>query len=234
MNMTIQIIPAPLSLNREELEMKLLRMRGLASLVQIDVADGIFAHNRTWPLTDARGFSKIVSQEEGMPFWEDFDFEFDLMVANPAIEVPRCISAGASRVVVHLGALKNRSDSKELVEQWREQVEVVAGIGVEDFVAEIEHVFGGVDGIQCMGIARIGFQREPFDERCLAQIKEAKKRYPHLPIAVDGAVNDETAPLLVKAGATRLSVGSFLFSSGEEKERFDLIQEIAQAAANEG
>lgn len=221
----IEIVPAIIPVSLDDLLGRLSQAR-FAKVIQVDVTDGIFAGKRSWPLNDPHSFEPFVTQEEGLPMWESKDYEFDLIVANPALEVPRFASAGAARVVVHLGALRNRTDSLELVKQWRDMVPVVAGVGIEDDIADVEKVFGEVDGIQCMGIVRIGYQGQPFDERCFDQVRAARAAYPELPISVDGAVTDENARELVEAGADRLVVGSFLMSSGEEKERYELLTDI--------
>ena len=75
-----------------------------------------------------------------------------------------------------------------------------------------------VDFVQCMGIANIGFQGEEFDERVLNQIKELRSQYKELIISVDGSVNEITAPLLVKAGANRLVIGSAVMNSYDVRE----------------
>lgn len=221
----IEIVPAIIPVSMDDLLGRLSQAR-FAKVIQVDVTDGMFAGKRSWPLNDPQSFEPFVKQEEGLPMWESKDYEFDLIVANPALEVPRFASAGAARVVVHLGALRNRTDSLELVKQWRDTVPVVAGVGIEDDIADVEKVFGEVDGIQCMGIVRIGYQGQPFDERCFDQVRAARAAYPELPISVDGAVTDENALDLVEAGADRLVVGSFLMSSGEEKERYELLTDI--------
>ena len=63
-----------------------------------------------------------------------------------------------------------------------------------------------------MGIEKIGFQGEPFDERVLDQIKALRKQFPEVTISVDGAVDFDTAPELIEAGANRLVAGSAIFN----------------------
>jgi pentose-5-phosphate-3-epimerase len=72
-----------------------------------------------------------------------------------------------------------------------------------------------------MGIATIGKQMQPFDERVLDQILEIKKRYPNLFIAVDGSVNRDTAHRLVEAGAGRLAIGSALYKALDIKNEIE-------------
>jgi ribulose-phosphate 3-epimerase len=73
-----------------------------------------------------------------------------------------------------------------------------------------------------MAIARIGYQGEPFDERCISNIMALKEKFVDLIISVDGGVNLETAPRLVDAGAERLVAGSAIFNTD------DIIDTIEQ------
>ena len=52
-------------------------------------------------------FDAIIAEEEGMPRWEDINFEVDLMVENPEAVVSKWVSAGASRVIVHVESMKD-------------------------------------------------------------------------------------------------------------------------------
>ena len=59
-----------------------------------------------------------------------------------------------------------------------------------------------------MGIATIGVQGQPFDERTLATVSELRRLYPNYTIAVDGSVNQDTIQSLQQAGANRFAPGS--------------------------
>ena len=71
----------------------------------------------------------------------------------------------------------------------------------------------GVDFIQLMGIDRVGYQGQKFDEKVIEKIRATRVKYPDLPISIDGAVSLETAPMLIAAGANRLVIGSAIFES---------------------
>ncbi len=69
-----------------DLEEKLSFVAGLTPLVQIDVMDGRLTSKKTWPyiFTELdKNFGSILREEEGFPFWNDVDFEVDLMVKEP-------------------------------------------------------------------------------------------------------------------------------------------------------
>jgi len=70
---------------------------------------------------------------------------------------------------------------------------------------------GLYDFVQVMGIARIGFQGEPFDDQALALVRKLREQYSDMVIQVDGAVSMDNIRALVDAGASRLVVGSAIF-----------------------
>ena len=80
-----EIIPAIIPKSFSDLTEKLSLVTGLAPFVQIDVLDGKFTPERSWPNISApdADFVKIIREEEEFPYWEEIDFEVDLMVADP-------------------------------------------------------------------------------------------------------------------------------------------------------
>ena len=53
--------------------------------MQIDICDEFLCHQDLAFSTggaDDFNFHRILNEEEGMPFWEDIDFELDLLVAD--------------------------------------------------------------------------------------------------------------------------------------------------------
>ena len=215
----VEIIPAILPKSFAGLQERLALIREAVRAVQVDVVDGIFAPNKTWPYESDERFEEIVSQEEGLPFWEDFDFEFDCMVSNPGLEIPKFLLAGASRVVVH-GAGKNILDTLVTLQPQR-----AGDLGTQLGLALLPNDDAGVfaqykelvDFVQVMGIAKVGFQGSEFDERALGLIASLRQNHPDLPIQVDGGVNLENARAIAGAGANRLVVGSAIFKSDDPR-----------------
>ncbi len=123
----IEIVPAILPPDFMDLSSKLAHVRGVTKFVQIDICDGEFVPSSTWPYGDPDSFSAILSEEEGMPFWQEFQFEFDLMVARPEEVVQDWIDAGASRIIIH-----NKSTSKlgEILETL-DYAQVEAGVALQ-------------------------------------------------------------------------------------------------------
>jgi len=220
--------PAILPKTFDELKARLMQCASQVDWVQIDAADGAYVPNKTWPyMNDNAGmFTKIVRQDEALPFWEDLNYEIDLMVSDPVHEADKWIAAGAARVVVHIDSIAPEA-FKGLAHGILEKgVELFLGFGIDSSLGKLAGCISeardsdpdgkGISGIQCMGIKKIGFQGQPFDTKVIQNVAAIRKAYPKMPISVDGGVNLETAPKLVSAGASRLVIGSALFGSSED------------------
>ncbi len=216
----IEIIPAIMPKDYEHLDEMMSLFVGVVPLVQLDIMDGKFVPARTWPYPKDPHFDAIIAEEEGMPRWEDINFEVDLMVENPEAVVSKWVSAGASRVIVHVESMKDFEKIRAAVPEGL--IELGLAINTTTSIDVLAPYCHRIDFVQCMGIARIGFQGEPFDERVLDQVRVARSTRPDMPISVDGAVNMETAKRLVETGATRLVSGSAIL------EADDFTQAIAE------
>ncbi len=227
-----KIIPAILAENYEEMREQIANFLDLTKIVQIDICDGKFVNNITWPMNprDQSNVNLILSEEEGMPYWEKMEFEFDLMVANASEKFEFFSRLGARRMVFHLEAEYDKEKFKEFLEgldmYTRENTEIGLALNTTTDIKELDKFISLVDFVQVMGIEHIGQQGEKFDIRCIDQIKGLKEKYPELVISVDGSVNEETAELLIHAGAKRLVVGSALIHSFDPSETMHILKNI--------
>ena len=220
----MEIIPAILPKDYAELEEKIESIMGVAPMVQIDICDGKFVPQAGWPYKKQdKNFDAILKEEKGMPYWEDVDFEIDLMVADPEQEVEHWLTAGAKRIIVHFESTKNMD---RIIGELQGLCEIGIAIGLDTPVDDIAPFIHDIDVVQCMGIKRIGFQGEPFDERVCEKIRELKTRFPERLVSVDGGVNLEIAELLREAGADRLIVGSAIFASENVVQALDELQGV--------
>lgn len=230
----IEIIPAIIPQNFEELTEKMTDVLGSVEIVQIDVLDGVFTKSNSWPYNkvDSEDFRKIIAEEEGFPYWKDLDFEVDLMVSSPVQKIPDWIVAGARRIVVHFESLENPGDFLDKIKEILLSknsifyTEIGIAINIETPNSAIYPLCDGIDFIQCMGIKKIGYQGEKFDEEVLLKISDFRERYPELNISVDGGVNLENARDLINAGANRLVVGSALYGSDDIASALEEFQSL--------
>jgi ribulose-phosphate 3-epimerase len=208
----IQVIPAIIPESYDELAAMLARLRDASSLAHVDVCDGRFVARASWPFAGDRGeWAAVVAQDDGLPLWESFEFEFDLMAANPLALANESIEAGASRVILHLAAPGALDAFDALVADGRAEIWLAGGVG-EDLAPHLSRI-GRAAGYQQMGIEKIGFQGQPFAERALESVRAVRAAHPDLPIAFDGAVSIETAGAIAGAGASKLVAGSSILKA---------------------
>jgi ribulose-phosphate 3-epimerase len=227
-----EIIPAILPKNYEDLKNKIALVRGIAPVVQVDICDGIFVQNITWPFFAKASkstaflennldehFHKILNEEEGMPFWEDVDFELDLMVTDAIENFDIYTKLGAKKIIFHIEAVGDLKEFKNFLEgidvYAREMIEIGISLNIKTPLEQIFPLINDVDFVQLMGIDKVGFQGQEFDKKVLENVKILKEKFPDLVISIDGGVNFETAPALISAGATRLIIGSSIFNTDD-------------------
>lgn len=218
----IEIIPAVLPKKFTDLKESLERVVSATHTVQVDVVDGVFAPNKTWPYGDEDRFEKICIGDEGLPFWDEFDFQFDLMLVHPEGHVQKYIDAGATSIVIHAkseGAGEALSLLKHINQGLGEGFQVEVGVAVQPSAStlDLERFQGQYDFVQVMGIEKVGFQGEKFDDKALLLIEQLRHHYPTLLLQVDGAVSLKDIRSLVAAGANRLVVGSAIFTTTDAK-----------------
>lgn len=215
----MHIVPAILPKDFAELTAKLELIKGVSDIVQIDIADGKFVPNKTWPYVGDRGeFARILEKKEGFPFLKDFDFEFDLMVASPREVIPDFVRVGASRVILHIESAEPDTLSS-IISEWKHSVGIGLALMPSTPIEKLETFLHEAPFVQCMGNDRVGFQGVALDEALvLPKISLLRKKYPELTIGVDIGVNFETAPRLVAAGANRLVAGSAVFGKANPAE----------------
>ncbi len=218
----MQIIPAILPKNYEDLKNKLGLIRGLTQVVQIDICDGVFVNNVTWPFDGGEydeHFKNILNEEEGIPYWEEVDFELDLMVQDAIDNFDIYLKLGPRRVVIHLEVADDYEEFKGFIEGIDNFVRDVTEIGVAfNPGVDMDKVYplvNSLDFVQFMGINEIGFQGQDFDKSIIEKIKLFKTEYPDVIVSVDGGVNLENAQALKDAGADRLVIGSAIFNSND-------------------
>lgn len=224
-----QIIPAILPLDFDELQDKVSLIKGLVKTVQVDICDGQFTPDPTWPYRkEDDSFDKIVHEDDGLPGWDKLDYEFDLMVNKPEEVVEDWVSAGATRIIIHAEAT---GDVGKAIEMLKDRVEVGLALNIDTPIESIHDAKYGVDQgnvqfIQLMGIDNVGFQHQAFDEKVIGRVKYVRLKYPGMPISVDGGVSLETAPALIDAGADRLVVGSAIFDSDNYTEALENLKRL--------
>jgi len=221
MKETNKIIPAILVKNFNGIEKQISSILGLSKKIQIDICDGIFVHNKTWPYSETSHLSNIENETEGMPYWEDIDFELDLMIKEPFLSLERFIKLGPTEIIFHYKAIQNDFDKfLAFKNEYDSFIKPSIAIHTEDDLEKADPFIKESNKIQIMGIKEIGKQGENMDEEVFPLIKKIKDEYPDKIIQVDGGVNEENILKLKDLGVNLFAIGSAIFKTDSPEESF--------------
>src|SRR3989344_9263499 len=160
-----EIIASILSLGYtyENMKDKIAQLRGLVSTIQIDISDGIFTNSITWPFVSGGmedfHFQRIINGEEGLPYWEDVDFELDLMVKGAVENFDLYLKLGSKAILFHVEAMEDLEEFKDFLQGIDIYVRDVVEIGIAFKPStQLEKIFPlipYVDFVQLMGNDKI-------------------------------------------------------------------------------
>ena len=222
----IKVVPAIIPHTKEQLEEEIRKVVKFATVVQIDITDGIFVPTKTWPYNgrDEEFFNKLKNEEEGWPRWEDLEIEVHLMIKNPEETVLDWIKTGASTIVAHIEATTN---FQKVIDVCRENA-VSVGIAIKPStdIARLEPFVSEVDFIQCMGNDLLGKHGVELDSKAMEQIKQLHTMYPERIIGIDIGVNRETAKDLISAGVTKFISGGDILNADNPEEEYRYLQSL--------
>ena len=230
-----KIIPAIMPKDWMDLEDKISEVGNEAKKIQIDIMDGLFVKGMTWPFIENSHFEELSEEKETMPFWEDMEYELDMMVRDPQNIVSKWISAGMSKIIYHL---ESTSDMQKAIDDFNSLYRVLDNpASVKLFIAvpfdskpdEISSFVEKIDGVQIMGISPVGVQGSGFKTETLQTVKLYRQKYPNIKIAVDGGVKEENIEDLVKAGADFLAVGSEILNKDDRSGEYRYLSRIASS-----
>lgn len=223
----IEVIPAIIPEDFQLMRSEMKAVEDHVPLVQIDIIDGVFAPEPTWPYAnspEAGIFDEIINQKRGFPHWKKLQFEIDLMVKNPEEVIDDWITAGASGIIIHADSTQKHH---EIFDRLAEKgVGIGLALKPSNSNELIEEFIDEIDFLQIMGNDEIGYHGVELDPLVYQKIKDIRSAYPELSIGVDIGVNFQTAPELIAAGATRLISGSTIFSSEDIGDTIRQLREI--------
>lgn len=210
----IDVLPAILEETIEGAQEKLDRFRGLSRLIHLDIMDGVFVRGKS-----------IFLPGDLDQLTTDAEFELHLMVEDPEkVADSWARRSRVHRVLVHTEATHDVIRLAQAIQAMNKEVGLVLNIGTS--LSRLQESLPFIQVVQCMGIRGVGSQARSFDPGALPVIRELR-RVCAIPISVDGGVDDESALELVRAGASRLVVGSYLLEAETPEEmqtRFRWLQ----------
>jgi ribulose-phosphate 3-epimerase len=194
-----EIIPTIVPKRFDEIEAFAARFADIAPVLHLDMTDGEFAFPTTW----------MPGADDALP--ESAMWEVHLMAHDPRAVGERFIRAGAWRIIGHAEVLAG-DEGVATLQGWRAMGahEVGVALKFDTPLSAVEHLAPHADVLHLMSIRKIGAQGQMFDDEALSRIADAKSRFPHLVISVDGGINEKNVADVVRAGASRVCVGAAL------------------------
>ena len=191
-----------------------------ATILQIDVMDGRFVPN----LTFGPGLVSALRRQVKIKL------DVHLMILEPEHYFKAFVDAGADRLIIHQETCPQLYQTLETIRQMGVQAGVTLNPGTP--AEKIAEVLGLADVVQVMTV-NPGFGGQVFLTSQLEKIRQIKRMLDErglaTPIAVDGGIDLETAPLVVAAGATVLISGTTVFDP-----RATIAQNMAALSAITG
>lgn len=199
----VEIIPAILTDSQVKFKELMLKLEPYAGRIHVDVADGEFVPNKT-----VTGYEEIKGIEAAVKF------DVHLMVKKPQDHIKEWLHTYVDRFIVH--AESNSPAGGDLVEIIKiikdHKRKVGIAINPETDTDGIEKYLKDIDFVQFMTV-HPGFQGGEFVHEVVDKISAFHEEYPGIMIMADGGITPETAPKLVKAGASVLVCGSYIVKS---------------------
>lgn len=214
--------------NIDDIESHVMLVRHDTQTVQLDLMDGKYVPEKTWPFFKPGSIpTNFLKEEILLPFWEEMNYELDLMVERPEEHLDIWFHIGASRIIFHASSVHDWNPIKNIESGIRNFIEIGVAVTLYDKLEDIYALIdeGCIDFVQVMGIRQVGFQGNPFEEKALSVISTLRSKYPEVIISVDGGVSLDTLSDLKKAGASRFVSGSGVFLNGIPSENINSLYE---------
>lgn len=213
--MKIQIAPSILSADRKNLRKDTLSVVPPATLLHIDIMDGIFVPNTTFTVSEIEALNLPI------------EYDIHLMVDRPDKYwiIAYAAIPQVRTIIIH-------TESKGVIEK---HIALIKKLGkkvglslkpktsVKTLIPYLERI----DQVLVMSVEP-GKGGQLFMHDMLAKITYLRNQQPSLDIAIDGGINDTTIIDAAKAGANIFVTGSYLFKQKNRKKTFELLEKKAK------
>lgn len=179
-----------------------------ADFIHMDVMDGVFVPNISFGFPVLEAVAKAAKKP----------LDVHYMIVHPENYIQQTAKLGAEFMNVHFEAVTHLHRTVEEIRQagMRPAVTLNPATGV----AMLEDIIGDVDMVLLMSV-NPGFGGQRFIENTIDKVERMRemilRKNSKALIEVDGGVQQETAPRLIKAGVDVLVSGSYVFKAADPK-----------------
>lgn len=188
-----------------------------ADWLHMDIMDGVFVPNISFGFPVLEAVSKVCKKPLDVHF----------MIVHPEQYIEQTAKLGAMMMNVHYETCTHLHRTIQQIHA----ASMKAGVTLNPStpVSMLEDIIYDVDMVLLMSV-NPGFGGQKFIENTIRKVKRLRKMIDdagtHTLIEIDGGVQGETAPRLVKAGADVLVSGSYVFKSADPHATIEALKKL--------
>jgi len=173
-----------------------------ADRIQVDVMDGHFVPNLTFGPAVVEAVAKVTA----------LPIEAHLMIDNPEQFIEAFAKSGATLIEVQVESTTSLYRTVQSIKE----LGASAGVAINPATSleALREILPYISLVNVMTVEP-GFGGQKFIVHSPEKIKRLRAMAPDVEIEVDGGIDAQTAPLVVKAGATVLVAGNAVFAHPE-------------------
>lgn len=188
-----------------------------ADWLHMDIMDGVFVPNISFGFPILEAVSKICKKPLDVHF----------MIVHPEQYIEHTAKLGAMMMNVHYEACIHLHRTIQQIHAAGMKAGVTLNPSTP--VSVLEDIIHDVDMVLLMSV-NPGFGGQKFIENTIRKVERLRKMIDdagtHTLIEVDGGVQGETAPRLVKAGTDVLVSGSYVFKSADPHATIHALKQL--------
>lgn len=200
-------------------EIKKCERSGVDSL-HVDVMDGHFVPNITIGAVIVEAIRPLTK----------LPIASHLMIEQPGAYIDQFIDAGSDTIMIQVECYGKRRSPLAGPGEFPKEVDTIDAKKINADIMRIkkrgkkafavinpgtplciDEILKSIDGVLIMSV-NPGFAKQKFMESVLPKIESLRKKYPG-DIAIDGGINEKTAPRAVAAGINILATASYFFGA---------------------
>ena len=188
-----------------------------ADWLHMDIMDGVFVPNISFGFPVLEAVSKVCKKPLDVHF----------MIVHPEQYIEQTAKLGAMMMNVHYETCPHLHRTIQQIHAAGMKAGVTLNPSTP--VSMLEDIIYDVDMVLLMSV-NPGFGGQKFIENTIRKVKRLRKMIDdagtHTLIEIDGGVQGETAPRLVKAGADVLVSGSYVFKSADPHATIEALKKL--------